>query len=136
MKKKEITVISKRMFTSDEKPMLNITTRNIKKLKFKAYRLNLKSYYERHRSISNIEKVAVEIIAPTNKWETNVPDYVDYRKDLRNYDIPITEAGSYILEVQADIYFARVLVIMSDIGIIVKQSPKQETERVDIGNLA
>jgi len=132
MRRKELELIAPRVYHTGEPWTLRVKTRNIPRLKFKAYRVNLEEYFRKKLAVEGIEEVAVRVVEPTRSWEHEVGQeeksgYRAYRlfDGERELPLPAGEAGAYIITAEEEVLQAVVLAVRSDLQVITKASPRQ-----------
>jgi uncharacterized protein YfaS (alpha-2-macroglobulin family)/TolA-binding protein len=132
MRGKHLALIEPRVYTTGEPWTLRIETRNIQKLKFKAYRVNLEEYWKKRFSIEGIEEIAVGVVEPTRVWdhEVGVEEKSGYRQyklfaSEKRLPLPEAEPGAYIITAEEDELQAVVLAVRSDLALVTKSGPRQ-----------
>ncbi len=124
MKEKSLRVTSARAFATNEPFVLGVASRNVPKLKLKAYKLDLLEYFRKKHAVGGIEELAVEIVAPDKTWTDEVEGYEPYRLFERDMKLPLEGRGAYVVSCEEDEFRAVTLVLRSDITIIAKQGPQ------------
>ncbi|MFP6892884.1 MAG: MG2 domain-containing protein, partial [Opitutales bacterium] len=111
----------------DEKPVVKLTTRNIKKVTVKQYFLDLEAYFRKRHLIGNIDHLDIALIEPDKSWEVEVKDYADYRPTEQAIEIPFKggKSGVCLVNVSDDNFEATTLVIRSDLDLILKSSRRE-----------
>ncbi|MBV9469317.1 MAG: hypothetical protein JOZ57_08730, partial [Abitibacteriaceae bacterium] len=119
---------------------LSIWTRNVKRVNFSAYRVNLENVLTQPATLNNHDVQFTQFtgnfgsIADARKWfgpqvatwNFDTKDKGDYQNTSETIDIPIKERGAYVVVAQSDgLRVARVLVI-SDLAIL-KKVDRDET---------
>ncbi|MDF1666024.1 MAG: tetratricopeptide repeat protein, partial [Planctomycetota bacterium] len=125
MRQQSLRLETPRSFHSQETPYLNIVSRNAPTINFKAYRLDLKEYFEKKRSIVNIEQLAVGLVKATKEWTLKTPKYEDYRHNEHRHELPLRGEGAWVLTAETNKYVATSLILVTDIVTVIKRSPKQ-----------
>ena len=95
LKEKRLEVLTERIFRTNETPVLKVTTRNIDKLSFKMYKVNLETYFRRMYTITGLEALDTPLIDPNKTWEEGVKDYKEYRVFENKVEMPFKEPGVY-----------------------------------------
>ncbi len=127
MEAKSLTVLTERAFRSGETPNLKVSTRNIAKLTFTAYRLDPETYFRKKHCVTGIEGLDIGLVAPDAEWTEEVPKYAQYaplegQYELKRLDLP----GVYVVKVSDEKTLqATTMVIGSDLDAIVKTSRDQ-----------
>jgi hypothetical protein len=127
MEAKALTVVTPRAYRSGELARLKVTTRNLAKLTFSAYRLNPETYFRKKQQIGGIESLDIGLVAADHEWSLDVPGYAKYKPIEREYDLkPLNLPGVYVVKVTDETSLqASTLVIGSDLDAIVKVSKDQ-----------
>ncbi len=132
MLEKSLEVHVDRAFATNEKPILRVHTRNVKKLSYRAYKIDLEEYFRKKQSLGGVEEIAVEIVKPDQTWEEDVPEYLPYRLIERDTEIPLEGAGAWVLSIatvsegaSAGEFAATVLLVRSDLAIVTKSTANQ-----------
>jgi alpha-2-macroglobulin len=132
MRSKHLALSAPRVYTSGEPWTLKVETRNIPKLKLKAYRVNLEEYFRKKLALAGLEEVAVGVVEPSKTWELEVG--IDEKGGYRPYKtfsgekklpLPESEVGAYIVTAEEDEYQAVVLALRSDLQVVAKSSPRE-----------
>lgn len=127
MEAKALTVITPRAFRSGEAPSLKVSTRNLERLTFTAYKLNAESYFRKKHGFENVESLDIGLVAPDAEWTEDVPGFarlkpVEADYALKNLDVP----GVYVVKVtDQKTLQATTLVVASDLDAVVKTSRGQ-----------
>ena len=110
-----------------EAPALKITTRNLEKLTFTAYKLNAEAYFRKKHGLENVESLDIGLVAPDAEWTVDVPGYARYKPVETTYELKKLELpGVYVVKVTDEKYLqATTLVLGSDLDAIVKTSRDQ-----------
>ena len=62
-----------RAFRSGETPHLKITTRNLEKLTFTAYKLDPEAYFRKKHALGGVESLDIGLVAPDAEWTVDGP---------------------------------------------------------------
>ena len=127
MEAKALAVVTARTFRSGETPNLKITTRNLEKLTFTAYKLDPEAYFRKKHALSGVESLDIGLVAPDAEWTAAVPGYAKYKPIETTYDLKKLEMpGVYVVKVTDEKTLqATTLVVGSDLDAIVKTSREQ-----------
>jgi len=122
-----LTVVTERVFRSDEIPAVRLTTRNIPAVKVRVYRIDAEAYFRKSHRLDGIEDLDIALIAPDASFEFPVPDYAEYREFENVIPLPQPEitAGALVVTVGSETLEATTLVLRSDLEVIVKASPSE-----------
>ena len=100
MESKALTVLTPRAFRSGETARLKITTRNLEKLTFTAYKLNPEAYFRKKHGLENVESLDIGLVAPDAEWTVDVPGYARYKPVETTYELKKLELpGVYVVKV-------------------------------------
>src|SRR5688572_7965779 len=102
MKAKDLRIAAQRTFAGNEPFNLAIASRNIPKLKMRAYKLDLLEYFRKKHMVAGVEQLAVEIVAPDQQWTDEVPSWEPYRLYDRAVKLPLEEKGAYVVSCEED----------------------------------
>jgi uncharacterized protein YfaS (alpha-2-macroglobulin family)/tetratricopeptide (TPR) repeat protein len=127
MEGRELTVVTPRAFRSGEVPQLKISTRNLEKLTFAAYKLDPEAYFRKKRAMSGVESLDIGLVAPDAEWTEAVPNFAKYRPIEHAFDLKELKApGVWVVKVGDEKHLqATTLVLGSDVDAIVKASREQ-----------
>ncbi|MCX8037330.1 MAG: tetratricopeptide repeat protein, partial [Candidatus Sumerlaeia bacterium] len=125
LKKKHLAVVTERILRTDEKPVLRIAARNIEKLKFAAYRINMETYFNRHHSFRGIEKLDITLIEPVKRWEHTFADFEKYRLYEAHVEIPLEGPGVWAINATDEDLEATTMYVVSDLALISKSTRKE-----------
>ncbi len=122
---KTMTVVTPRVFRSDEKPRLQLTTRNIPSVTVRVYKVNMESYFRKMHLAGGMENLDIALIDPDASFAFDVPDYQQHQQLESLLEIPMPQGvarGTMAVTVSSDTLEATTLVIQSDLDVIVKAS--------------
>ncbi len=132
MQAPELAASIPRAFRTDETPVVRLTTRNVREVRVRAWRFDLRAWFERKRTVEGIDGVDVDLVKPDFDSTENVPGYESFRRDVRDVPLRLGEGpaaplppGSWLVSFEAGELRAVVHVLVSDIRLIVKESPRQ-----------
>ena len=118
----QLEIITERKFRSTEKPVIKVTTRNLKNVSVKLYRIDLTDYFRKMHLASGVESLDIALIDPDKSVEHVVANYEQYRKIEQAVEIPVDGPGVTAVTVSSDTHEATTMVVVSDLDIIVKSS--------------
>ena len=106
---------------------MKITTRNLEKLTFTAYKLNPEAYFRKKHGLENVESLDIGLVAADAEWTVAVPGYARYKPVETTYELKKLELpGVYVVKVTDQKHLqATTLVLASDLDAIVKTSRDQ-----------
>ncbi|MDR3636348.1 MAG: MG2 domain-containing protein, partial [Isosphaeraceae bacterium] len=126
MESKALTVVTPRSFRSGEKAHLKITTRNLEKLTFTAYKLNAEAYFRKKQMLTSVESLDISLVQPDAEWTAEVPGYAKYKPVEQEYTLKLDVPGVFVVKVTDEKTLqATTLVLGSDLDAIVKVSREQ-----------
>ncbi len=119
-----LSVESERVFPTTEAPAATITCRNIAKLHFRLWALDLKDYFEKRGATAGLHAVEVGVIAPDHQWDVEVKDYKKHKRHRFPAALPVKAAGAYIVTARGENLEATTVVLVSDLAFIAKAGRK------------
>ncbi|HWE40054.1 MAG TPA: MG2 domain-containing protein, partial [Isosphaeraceae bacterium] len=127
MESKALAVVTPRAFRSGETAHLKVTTRNLEKLTFTAYKLNAEAYFRKKHALEDVESLDIGLVRPDAEWTAEVPGYAKYKPVETTYDLKKVEVpGVYVVKVTDEKTLqATTLVVGSDLDAVVKTSREQ-----------
>ena len=125
LKQKRLSVVTERVLRTDEKPVLRVATRNIEKLKFAAYPINMETYFKRHHSFRGVENLDITLIEPVKRWDYAVPKYEKYRLYEIQAEVPLPGPGVWAINVTDEELEATTMFVVSDLALITKSTKKE-----------
>jgi tetratricopeptide (TPR) repeat protein len=127
MESKALAVVTPRAFRSGEKPFLKISTRNIEKLTFTAYKLSAEAYFRKKQSLGGVESLDIGLVAPDAEWTAEVPGYSKFKPVEIEYTLDkVPVPGVHVVKVTDEKELqATTLVLGSDLDAILKVSRDQ-----------
>jgi len=127
MTKKHLQLHTERTFRTDEKVTIKLNVRNMEKLKFKQYFLDLEAYFRKTHATGQVEQLDVDLIQPDKIWEVKIDNYAKYKPIEQEVEIPFDKnaAGVCLINVSENDLEATTLVIRSDLEMIVKSSRRE-----------
>ncbi|MES2791987.1 MAG: tetratricopeptide repeat protein [Planctomycetota bacterium] len=118
----QLEIITERKFRSTEKPVIKVTTRNLKNVSVKLYRIDLTDYFRKLHLASGVESLDIALIDPDKSFDHTVANYEQYRKLDQAVEIPVEGPGVTAVTVSSDTHEATTMVVVSDLDSIVKSS--------------
>jgi uncharacterized protein YfaS (alpha-2-macroglobulin family)/tetratricopeptide (TPR) repeat protein len=127
MEAKALTVVTPRTFRSGEKPYLKVSTRNLDKLMFTAFKIDPEAYFRKKHTTGGVEELDIGLVQPDAEWTAEVPRYAKYKPIETTYELKdVSVPGVYVVKVSDDKALqATTLVVGSDLDAIVKTSRDQ-----------
>jgi hypothetical protein len=126
MTQRQLTLLTERVWRTDEPARVKVQMRNVEKLTVSAYRLDLEDYFRKTQRISGVEELDTPLIAADKTWEVEAAGYAKYKPIEQEIEIPMEKGapGVFAVRVSGGQLQATTLVIRSDLDIIVKSSKK------------
>ena len=123
----QLALRTEKKFRTDAVPQVSVDVRNIDKLDYRRYAVDLEAYFRKAHTIRDIEALDIELIQPDVTREIPIDGYAKYKPITQKIDVPFEEArpGVTLVNVSTDKLQATTLVIRSDLDIIVKASRRQ-----------
>ncbi|MCG8650803.1 MAG: tetratricopeptide repeat protein, partial [Pirellulales bacterium] len=118
----QLEIVTERKFRSDEKPRIKLTTRNVKEVTVKAYRVDMTDYFRKMHLASGIETLDIALIDPDSQFVHKVEDFEEYRRLDGDIEIPVDGVGVTAVTVSSEKLEATTMVVVSDLDVIVKAS--------------
>jgi len=127
MTQKHLAVRTERKFRTGEAVKVKLNVRNIEKLTFKQYFLDLEAYFRKTHAIGRMDLLDTDLIQPDKTWEVKIDKYAKYKPIEQEVAVPFAKGkpGVCIVNVSEDDYEATTLIIRSDIDVIVRTSRRE-----------
>lgn len=114
-----------RTYRSGETAAFTITSRNVPEVRVRVYRLDLETWFRATHMPGSVDRLDIEVIEPDRTFESEVPDYVPYRETVRTVPIGFDAPGAYVVKVDDQEREATTMVLVTDLGLIVKTSREE-----------
>lgn len=129
----QLEVATLRKFRSNQKPSIQLKTRNLEKVIVQVYPIDLETYFRKMQTTGGIENLDIALIDPAETFTFEVPEYEKYRLDTNTVEIPIhtpdgsddgklTDAGVVAVTITGEKREATTVALQSDLDMIVKSS--------------
>ena len=118
----QLEIVTERKFRSNEKPAIKVSTRNLKNVSIKLYRVDLTDYFRKLHLASGVESLDIALIDPDKTIEHSVSEYQEFKKLEQAVEVPVEGPGVTAVTVSSDKLEATTMVVVSDIDLIVKSS--------------
>ncbi|MBI2192793.1 MAG: tetratricopeptide repeat protein [Planctomycetes bacterium] len=127
MTQKQLAMATERRFGTNEPARVRLSVRNIEKLTFKQYRLDLEAYFRKTHGIGGVENLDIALIQPDRTWEVKMDGYARYKPLQQEVEIPFegNTAGACVVNASEEDWEATALVLRSDLDIILKSSRRE-----------
>jgi len=125
LRDKSLSIRFDRIAGTKEPASLHVATRNVKALEARAFRVDLREYFSKKRSIRGIEGLAVDIVKPEKTASFDLgAAYEPWRLFEREEKLPFSgQPGAYVVVVSEEDYTATTLAVVSDLRLVVKAGP-------------
>ncbi|MCD6303473.1 MAG: tetratricopeptide repeat protein, partial [Planctomycetes bacterium] len=133
MTHKHLALKTERKFRTNEPAKVVLDVRNIKKLTFKQYFLDLEAYFRKTHGTGQVERLDIELIQPEKTWQVDIDHYEPYKPLTQEVEIPFPgdKPGVCVVNVGEDDLEATTLVIRSDLDLIVRSSRREAVVLVE-----
>jgi len=121
--KEEIRLQVDRPFAPGENPVLGFAARNVKKIRFRAYRLDMPALVKGAYRFHNLNGISVANLTPYKEWEIETGVENDHKGVQGPLKLPFAAAGAFLLVAEGDRSTCRALVVSSGIAMAMKTSP-------------
>lgn len=118
----QLEIVTERKFRSSEKPSIKVSTRNLKNVSVKLYRVDLTDYFRKLHLASGVESLDIALIDPDKSFDHSVADFQEFRRLEQAVEIPVEGPGVTAVTVSSDKLEATTMVVVSDIDLVVKSS--------------
>ena len=122
LKEKHLEVHAERVLSTREEAAVHVTTRNIKSLKVRVYRLGLEAYFQKKGTLKGVEGLQLEIVKPDFESTWELTDYKEFHRIQAERPLPIKGPGAFVVVAGDDDLTSTTLVLISDIACVVKRS--------------
>ncbi len=121
---KQLSIVTERVFRSDETPRLKLTTRNLEDVSVRVYTVDLETYFRKMHLARGVEGLDVSLIDPDSQFEFEIPKYQKYQKLESQVEVPLPEQGDVkapksgvmVVTVSSKTYEATTMLLQSDLG--------------------
>ncbi|MHC5040706.1 MAG: MG2 domain-containing protein, partial [Planctomycetota bacterium] len=124
LEKKEMHLSTERIFRTNETPKVKVAVRNIKVLEFRAWSVDLESYFRKMHTASGVESLDVPLIEPDQTWKIELKGYEPYREIEEEISLPFDRGGVWAVNCTGENLEATTVVVRSDLALIIKGSRK------------
>ncbi len=121
---KSLAIITERAIPSGSKAVVKLKTRNVEKAKFKVYRVDLKDYFLKTVRGTGWDALDIALIAPDKEWDVAVDAYAKHKEFTQDVELPFSDTGAYIVTATEDTLEAKTLVLVSDLGVVLKATQR------------
>ncbi|MFV1957809.1 MAG: tetratricopeptide repeat protein, partial [Planctomycetota bacterium] len=122
LKEKHLELRMPRVIGTKEKPVLQVTTRNVKKLDVRVYRLDMEEYFRRKGTVLGVENLQLEVVKPDETATWTLAEYHPFEQVQADRSVPVEGKGAYVVVAGDEDLTATVLFLVSDAEIVVKKA--------------
>ncbi len=122
LEREEMRLRTERIFRTDEKPEVQVSVRNLETVEFRAWAVDLESYFRKMHTAEGIEKLDVPLIEPDASWTVTIDPYEPYREVERSVTLPVEGPGVWAVNAVGADLEATTVVVQSDLGLVIKAS--------------
>ncbi len=115
-----LLIRSDRVFPTTVPATVTLTARNLKKIQFRLWALDLKDYFEKRGSTAGLHAIEVGVIAPDHEWEHEIKDHRKYEQFEVPVSLPAKGSGAYIVTARGGQREATTVVLVSDLAFVAK----------------
>jgi len=107
-----------------ERATVVVRTRNVDRLVGRVHRLDAVDYFRKHGGFRGLGDVMAEVIEPDARFEHRIADYEPLRRIETEVEIPVSGEGAWLVVLESDSLQAVGLLLVSDLTLITKSSPR------------
>lgn len=122
LEQKSLGLRTAKTFRVGEAASFALTSRNVPEVRVRVFKLDLETWFRATHLPGSVERLDIEVIAPDKTFASPVPEYVPYKETARDVPIGFTEPGCYVVKVDDQAREATTMVLVTDLGLIVKSS--------------
>lgn len=125
--RESLSVLSPRVYRTNEGALVEVETRNLKSLSVRQYFLDLEGYFRKHHEIGGVERLDIGLIQPDATFEVKIDRFRKYapRKQSVAVPFPKGKAGVCLVSVTGGDYEATTLVVRSDLELVFRASREE-----------
>lgn len=125
--RESLSVLSPRVYRTNEGAQVEVETRNLKSLSVRQYFLDLEGYFRKHHEIGGVERLDIGLIQPDATFEVKIDRFRKYapRKQSVAVPFPKGKAGVCLVSVTGGDYEATTLVVRSDLELVFRASREE-----------
>ncbi len=124
LREKHLTVVTERVFRTDEPARLKLATRNIETVTVRAYPIDIETYFRKMHRAPGVEQLDIGLIDPDKQVEFPIPGYEKYREIQSTIELPFPETAPGVMAVTVGTrgLEATTLAIRSNLDVIIQSS--------------
>ncbi len=113
------------VFRSGEKPRLVWRSRNIEAVAIRTFRLRAEDFFREHLSFEELHNVDIALCTPDASWTVPIRDFRRSVRLRQEVELPFARPGLYLVQLSAGKLEATTIVLVSDLGLILKRAPEE-----------
>ncbi|MBK7875259.1 MAG: outer membrane protein assembly factor BamD [Planctomycetes bacterium] len=125
MTKPSLALATQGVWRKGGKPRVVAQVRNLETLRVQTYRLDLATYFQKHRTYLGVEDLDLDLIAADATSEVAVASFARYAPLEQAIELPFDGPGTWVVAVTGGDVRATTLVVASQLDVIVKSSLRE-----------
>ncbi|MHC4472826.1 MAG: tetratricopeptide repeat protein, partial [Planctomycetota bacterium] len=122
IEKEDVFLSVPKPFLPGARPKIHFAARNVTKVSFTAYRLDLAELLRGRYRFHKVDGVDVSGLSPVASWEVETGVADDRKGVQQELELPLTAPGAYLVHADGRRRTCRTLVVISDLGVVVKSA--------------
>ncbi|HEO66061.1 MAG TPA: tetratricopeptide repeat protein, partial [Spirochaetes bacterium] len=122
---KSLSLETKKLFLSSQKPSIHVKVRNIEEFKVDVYRLDLNEYFSRNHTLKKVEQLDILLIKSDESFTHKVDSYKKHLLYVKDLDLKIDRAGAYVISISSETLKASTLLLVSDLAVSVESNKSE-----------
>lgn len=119
------------IFGPEEKAQIKLKHRNLKKVDYKVYPVNLLRLYILRRNLSGVTKVNLAGIKPYQEGSFSLEGTQKYEIHKGNFPLPLKDPGAYLVFLKSESLNTSTLVVISSLKLYVQEDAASGRVRVN-----
>ncbi len=115
-----LAIRTDRVFPTTVPAVITLTSRNLEKISFRLWALDLKDYFEKRGSTAGLHEIEVGVIAPDHEWEHEIENYRKHEQFEVPVSLPAKGSGAYIVTARSGEREATTVILVSDLAFVAK----------------
>ncbi|MBI5364868.1 MAG: hypothetical protein HZA53_16950, partial [Planctomycetes bacterium] len=125
MTKPSLALATQGVWRGSGRARVTAQVRNLEKLRVQTYRLDLATYFQKHRTYLGVEDLDLDLIAADATSEVAVANFARYSPLEQAIELPFDGPGTWVVAVTGGDVRATTLVVASQLDVIVKSSLRE-----------
>ncbi len=106
----------------DGKPRLVLTTRNVRSVELRAYRISAADYFEKHRTMAGVASLDVPLIRPDRTWTIEPADFRAMKHIETTVPLGDAGAGAWVVSAASGERRATSLIILGELRVVARMA--------------